>query len=95
MNETVELGGNITLTGFTNLDKAKLIVLKKMVGNYAKTIEEKKKFEKLSLTMTKEENNPKIKAEVIVEGRKINSETKEDNLFVALDKTLKEIINKL
>lgn len=94
MDETVELGGNITLTGFDSLDKAKLVVLKKMVGNYAKTIGEKKKFEKLSLTMSNEENDYKIKVEVIGENN-IVAEAKADNLFIALDGVLKEIINKL
>ena len=95
MDEKLELGGNITLTGFSNLEKSKLVVLKKIVGNYAKTIGEKKKFEKLILTMANKENKHKIKAEVIFEGNTITSEKKEDNIFIALDSALKEIINKL
>ena len=37
----MKLGGNIVLDGCDNLEPATLIVLKKMVGNYARKISEK------------------------------------------------------
>ena len=56
----MELGGNISLEGFDELEPGTLIVVKKMVGNYAKNIAEKTEFEKLELTLKKEEEKYKI-----------------------------------
>jgi len=36
----IELGGNIKLKGFSEIDNASLIVIKKIVGNYAKKLAE-------------------------------------------------------
>ena len=47
MEDTVELGGNIQLNGFSRLDGASMIILKKIVGNYAKKIAEKNICEKI------------------------------------------------
>ena len=41
MEETIKLGGSIELSGFSNLDGGQMIVLKKIVGNYARKMEEK------------------------------------------------------
>jgi len=94
MEDTVELGGNIQLNGFSRLDGASMIILKKIVGNYAKKLSEKGPFEKLSVTMDEYEENL-LKAELINKGNSITAETSNNNLFFALDKVLKEIDNKL
>lgn len=36
--DTLELGGNIQLTGFSELNGGQMIVLKKIVGNYCEKI---------------------------------------------------------
>ena len=52
MEETIKLGGSIELSGFSSLDGGQMIVLKKIVGNYARKMEEQcKNFEALKLHM--------------------------------------------
>ncbi len=93
MEDTVELGGSIQLNGFSSLDGASMIILKKVVGNYAKTFSEKcSKFEKLSVTMLSED---KFSAELLNEGNSITAEITNNNLFFALDSVLKEIDSKI
>ena len=51
-DEVLQLGGNIELSGFSELDGGVMIVLKKIIGNYAKRMSEKASdFEKLSMNM--------------------------------------------
>ena len=95
MEDTVELGGSIQLNGFGQVDGATMIILKKIVGNYAKQISERcSKFEKLSVSMDKS-NGCRISAELLDSGNSITGEEENNNLFFALDKALKEIENKL
>ena len=39
--EDLQLGGNITLGGFKEVEPAKMVVVKKMVGNYIKRVQDK------------------------------------------------------
>ncbi len=95
--ETLELGGNIELSGFHTLDRDTMIVLKKMVGNYAKKFSETcKKFEKLSLKMKlvhERERSEKyeLKGMVVDGGKQYNSDITERNLFFGVDKIFKKI----
>ncbi|MEK6907081.1 MAG: hypothetical protein AABW45_00995, partial [Nanoarchaeota archaeon] len=50
MDDTLQLGGNISLAGFKELEPAKMVVIKKITGNYVKKMMEKtNKFESLHL----------------------------------------------
>lgn len=97
--ESIELGGNITLTGFRNLDKAQLVVVKKIVGNYAKKMSETaKKFENLSVTLKKihgDGDKYELHAKLMDNGKAFTSEVTDFNLFFALDKVLKKILNSI
>jgi len=94
----IELGGNITLSGFKDLEKDNMIVVKKLVGNYAKKISETKdKFENLTVYLktiheTKGSKKFEIKTKAIFEGKPINSEMVERNLFLSLDTALKKLM---
>ena len=93
MEDIVELGGNIRLNGFSSIDGASMIILKKIIGNFAKQVSEKlPNFEKLSITI---EPEGKFSAEVINEGNSITANVEDPNLFIALDKVLKEIDSKI
>lgn len=94
MEDTMQLGGNIELNGFGNLQRAEMVVLKKIVGNYAKTMSEKNtKFAKLKVSMSKNAEY-KISAEMTAD--KIYAEEKTgNNLFITLDSALKEIVSQL
>ncbi|MEK6951899.1 MAG: hypothetical protein AABX29_02685 [Nanoarchaeota archaeon] len=87
----IELGGNIKLANFENLEPALLIVVKKIVGNYTKKISETlKDFKSIELSLDKEDLN---KITVVVEAdKKYQSEAKDKNLFFALNAALEQIL---
>ncbi len=92
---TISLGGNIQLNGFQNIEGAKMIVLKKIIGNYTKQIQEKKSdYEKLTVTLEGDENNAKIKVELTA-GKSFIGEDSQNNIFIALDNSLKKIIEQI
>lgn len=94
--ESISLGGNIELNGFQNLEKAKLIVLKKIIGNYAKQMQEKRDdYKKLVVTLEEDKTNSKIKAELILGNNSIKGNDTENNIFVAIDGALKKIIEQI
>ena len=100
-NDVVELGGNIELSGFGELDNVTLIVLKKIIGNYAKKMSDQaSKFEKLSLRMktvhqTEQNEKYEVKAKMIDGGQSLNADVTDRNLIVAVDSSLKKIMSSI
>ncbi len=99
--DVLQLGGNIELSGFSSLEPGVMIILKKIVGNYARRMSDKcKNFEKLSLTVktvhAKEKGEKyELHAKMIDNGKPYNASNVDRNLFVAIDDSLKAIINSL
>ena len=97
----MQLGGNIELTGFKDIDSASMVVLKKIIGNYGRRLSDiSEKFEKLSVTMKpvhEKEKSTKyeIHAKLISDGKPFVSEVVDRNLFVAVDSALKKIVNEV
>ena len=95
--DSVSLGGNIELAGFNALDSGSLVILKKIIGNYAKRLSKKSdKFEKIKLTMKTMHEREKseiyeVKGHLFLGGNPIFAEESDRNLFFALDKVLKRI----
>jgi ribosome-associated translation inhibitor RaiA len=95
--DTMELGGNIQLTGFSELGRDEMSVVKKMVGSYVKKFMEKEpKFEQLSVVMkpvhkTDAEKLFEIHAKMIAQGNPITAELTDRNLFSTVDSVLKKI----
>ena len=88
----IELGGNINLENFEDVDRGLLIVIKKVVGNYTKKISEKEKdFKKITVTLVKD-SKYKIKVELETSKTK-KSESENPNLFFALDRSLSEFLD--
>lgn len=92
MEERVlQLGGNIELSGFGELEPGVMIVLKKIIGNYARKMSDKcRNFEKLSLTMktvhAKERGEKyELHAKMIEKGKPYTASHVDRNLFVAVD----------
>lgn len=83
----MELGGNIKLDGFETLEPAKLIVVKKIVGNYAKVISEKLTFSEFLVTL----KDTKVTVKATAKDKVIEKEDSNDNLFIALDKALAKV----
>lgn len=97
----IQLGGNIELSGFKEIDGGSMVILKKMVGNYVKKMNDMTtQFEKLTLNMKKvheTEGSEKfeVKAKLIDNGKTINSEVTDRNLFVTVDSVLNKVMNEL
>lgn len=89
----MELGGGINLENFEVVEPGKLIVVKKVVGNYTKTISEKiKGFKKITVKLDKKDD---FEISVKVEAEKtIETASKNKNLFFALDEALSQVLGK-
>jgi len=89
----MELGGGISLEGFEVIEPGKLIVVKKVVGTYTKSISEKVSgFVKIKVKLNKTDEY-----EVQVElnaSEVLKSNAKDKNIFFALDKALASILAK-
>lgn len=100
-DDMMALGGNIELSGFKGLDSGSFIILKKMIGNYARKMSDlSSNFEKLSLTLksvheTEASRKYDIKAKLLDNGKPYNSQTVDRNLFVAVDNALKKLQNEI
>ena len=103
MDETMQLGGNIELSGFGEVDRSSMIIVKKVVGSFAKKLSGTHgEFEKLSVIMkTVHQDNHQLEfnvtgkfelhARILQNGKQFSSEVTERNLFVTLDKVLKKL----
>ncbi|MBU0979309.1 MAG: hypothetical protein KJ709_00750 [Nanoarchaeota archaeon] len=95
--DILQLGGNIELIGFRDIDNATMIVLKKIVGNTVRKFMEKtEKFEKIALSMKTVHAREKseiyeVHARLLCLGKKFVSTTEDRNLFFAVDKSLKKL----
>lgn len=96
-DEILALGGNIELSGFQKLDRDSMIVLKKIVGNYAKRFSEIcEGFQKLKLYMkpvheSEHSGRYELNAMLVDNGRNHTAEYTDRNLFFAVDKVMKKI----
>lgn len=93
----IELGGNITLVGFKELGYAELIVVKKVVGSYARKFADKEQLNNLTLTLkpihhtTEDSMKFEIKGKADINGKVVNTELVDYNLFIGLDNVLKKL----
>ena len=92
----IELGGNIKLVGFSNIEPALLIVVKKITGNYVKKMSDKlgKDIEELKLELKDETGQKKVIGELRFNSKIENAESINLNLFFALDKVLGTFLEK-
>jgi hypothetical protein len=98
-SNSTELGGNITLVGFKAIERAELVVVKKIVGSYTRKLSDTVSgFEgitvNLKLVHRSEEGNPKyeLHAKAIINGSPMATEVVDRNLFVGLDDVLKKLV---
>ncbi len=89
--DVVKLGGNIELLGFNDIEPGSVVIVKKMIGSYAKQFSEKHSdFEKLVLELKNKDTN-----EVVVKlhhgGNVKEAQASANNLFMALDEVMKPI----
>lgn len=97
------LGGNITLINF-KLEPIELIVVKKIVGNYARKLSEKSGYKELKLRLKKHEHGKtflhELEAEAIISKDKeggadiiLSSSAQDYNLFGALASVMEKLLN--
>ncbi len=94
--DMIELGGNITLRGFDRIDGGSMIILKKIIGNYARTLSDNLKgFEKVNVTLRSSGETYVAMAEVISNGRSTSSEESGRNLFFCVSRALEKVNSSL
>ena len=98
MDDLQQLGGNIDLVGFRQVDGGSMIVVKKLVGNYARKFSDRlAAFERLTLTVKPVHHTEggssmyELHAKVCFDGKSSNADTTDHNLFFAVDKVLKGV----
>jgi hypothetical protein len=94
----IELGGNIVLSGFRDLEAPELVVVKKIVGTYARKFSDHHGEEaKLHLTLKKVHAREKSEVYEIStrlehgRGKPNAAKASDRNLFIALDEALKKL----
>ncbi len=99
--EAVQLGGNIELSGFKEVDGGSMIILKKIVGTYARKFSDSlQNFEKLSVNMkqvheTEGSKKYEVHGKLIDNGKVHTAEITDRNLFTCVDSVMKKIENSL
>lgn len=95
--DTMELGGSIRLTGFSDIDGGSMIIVKKLVGSFVKKVSQRQpKFQSLAVTLKKvhaaaeDSGKFELRASLIAD-RQYNAEVTHQNLMFALDKVLKKL----
>lgn len=96
MDEVIQLGGNIDLVGFKDLERMEFEVIKKIVGNYGKEMSEKNTaFSKLAVNLVKDNDTCSITAEMNAGDASFKGEDSQSNLFMCLDSALRKIVDQL
>jgi len=96
-SEELKLGGNIVLSGFRDVGRDTMVILKKMIGTYVKRFNEignNIQEVKMVLKVIHGEGDNdmhEIKAKVLDNGKVYTSEETERNLFVCVDDVLAKI----
>ncbi|MBL7147430.1 MAG: hypothetical protein ISS82_01240 [Nanoarchaeota archaeon] len=92
MEERIELGGNINLVGFKDIEQGKLVVVKKIVGNFVKKIQDQNKdFQKVTVTLKPvHESKYEINTHLTINNKDYVADVTDFNLFFTLDKCLEK-----
>ena len=81
----IELGGNIKLDGFETVEPGKLVVAKKMIGNYVKKISDKfSDFKEITVSL----DGDTVRVRLSLESGEKESNGSGNNLFFAIDAAL-------
>ncbi|MBI2671295.1 hypothetical protein HYX18_04960 [Candidatus Woesearchaeota archaeon] len=90
----IQLGGNITLDGF-ELEPSTLVIVKKIVGNYAKNIYTNiSNFENLSIKLKQNHPIKEIESSLLIDNNEVSVVASDPNLFFALDRSLAMLVKK-
>lgn len=90
----MELGGNIKLDGFHDVDPSTLIIVKKIVGNYARRMQEETTLKELLLQRIPTPTNILINAKLITHTSNCDASASDVNLFFAINTALATVFSK-
>lgn len=94
-SEPQVLGGNIELSGFRTLDAGSMIVLKKIIGNYARRFSDQHGSEKLALQLCRDADAFALTGSVVCKGSTLIAEHADMNVFFLVDAVLKKLEEQL
>ena len=95
--DNLALGGNIVLSGFKDVERSSMIVVKKIVGNYARKFSDATgDMQELALHMKTVHETEKGKVfelhgKATAKGKVFTSQVEDRNLFFAMDKALNKL----
>lgn len=94
---SIELGGHITLAGLEGRDFTELIVVKKMVGQYARKLSDLTgELDSLKVTCKEvHKSQVEIRSQAVIKGKKFSGSGEAHNLYVALDDSLKKVLTQV
>lgn len=96
--DNIELGGNINLVGFKDIEPQKLVVIKKVVGNFVKRLQNhyKEDFNNIVIDLKKiHSSESEIFAKLTISNKIYNANITDFNLFFTLNKVLKKLEEQL
>ena len=91
--EIIELGKNIELIDFKDIERDQLFIMKKIIGNFVKKVQDKNSdFEKLSIHLKRVHNSEyELLGKLVIKSSVYSSEVVSYNLFYALNETLRKL----
>ncbi|MBR9675458.1 hypothetical protein GOV05_00425 [Candidatus Woesearchaeota archaeon] len=91
-SETIQLGEKIVLGGFSEVDGASMIILKKIIGNYTRRlIESNPGFEKIEISLDQKKTGFETMISLTIKKEAKEYANKDKNLFVSIDGAFKKI----
>ena len=96
--DNIELGGNINLIGFKDIEPQKLVVIKKIIGNFVKRLQNhyKEDFNNIVIDLKKiHSSESEIFAKLTISNKVYNANITDFNLFFTLNKVLKKLEEQL
>jgi len=94
--EELKLGGNIVLVGFS-LDPAEMIIVKKIVGHYAKRISEQIEYSEIKITLKQSQKQQaflhELSVKVTTNKDSLHANKQDKNIYSGLSDALEAIYN--
>lgn len=97
VTDGINLGEQITLSGFRAVDRGSMVILKKMIGNHVRKISDSSEtFESIKFVLkpvheTEASKVYDIHCQLIDNGKSYNAEVGDRNVFIAVNKALTKI----
>src|SRR3989344_3930302 len=99
MMAEIELGGSISLVGFGSLEPVELVVVKKIVGNFVKKLNEKSDYESLVMELRQHKKGKtflhEINAHARADEKMFSAKVSDYNLYSCISKASEKILSEL